>query len=428
MSRPPFHVAIIGGGLCGISLGIALKERSIPFTLYEARSSFTEIGAGINFGPSALRALREIHPDLGARVSALATRMPPPDEEVWMQMRYGAASGTHEDGELVMKVLAPPTGSLTLHRQELLQELAGVMGTEHARFEKKLVGLVEAEDEVVLEFADGTRERSSVVVGCDGVHSRVRMWLCGEDSPAAKPQFHNTVAYRAVLPVEEAASVVGEWIKRPTLHLGPDGYIISYPVSGGTKVNCGVWVRRDRWPHDAWILPNQNQQLESAVTRWGDRAHKLLSLYPADTAAWATFQHIAQPESFVRGRVILIGDGAHAMVPHQGAGASQAAEDAHVLAVVLADVLHQSGGTREAVEKGLLAVEAIRKPRFQKVHRFSSEARDRFFDFWGARLEGDDLAEWKRETDERLQWIMGVDVAAEAENARQRYAELMSNA
>lgn len=269
MSSPPtkpFHIAIIGGGLGGISLGIALSRRinknkstnkNLPFTftLYESRSSFTEIGAGINLGPQAVRTFRYIDPLLGEKVYALTTRNPSPNEEVWVDLRWGGSDGISTttttttagdgeeggkgnervDGEVFHRILAPPTGNMTVHRREILGLLAEEMGGENVKFGKKLEMWEQqgpAEDDVVLKFADGTEERASVVVGCDGIHSNVRACMfSGDDGKKlSKAVFSQSGCYRAVVPMEKAIEKVGEEARLSTIMLTPGGYMITYPV------------------------------------------------------------------------------------------------------------------------------------------------------------------------------------------------------
>jgi salicylate hydroxylase len=421
-----FHVAIIGGGLCGISLAIALKVRNISFTIYEAKQSFTEIGAGINLGPSALRSLHRIDSSLGVKFLDLATRNPPPNEETWMFFRYGAPSGTHKDGELMFELKAPPTGNLTFHRQELLHLLAPEMGTEHAKFNKKFMTYKQTDDGVTMKFADGTEETASVLIGCDGIHSRVRTAMFGENNIVSKAHFSNAVVYRKIIPMEQAIEAIGESARESQINFGPGGYLITYPVSKGTAVNCGAWQLYERpWDSHEWVLPNQKAHFDKSFKNWGHRAKKILAFFDSDPAIWGSFQHMHQAETFCDGRVMLVGDGAHGMPPHQGSGASQAVEDAYVLAEVLASI-KQEGGSSDMIEAGLKAVESIRKPRSSMVHHYSFISGHRFSKLFDQKLEGQELEEWICLTKQRLEWIWKVDIAGEALKAKQAFFDALS--
>lgn len=140
------------------------------------------------------------------------------------------------DGKVFHRILAPPTGNMTVHRREILGLLAEEMGGENVKFGKKLEKWEQqgpAEDDVVLKFADGTEERASVVVGCDGIHSNVRACMfSGDDGEKklSKAVFSQSGCYRAVVPMEKAIEKVGEEARLSTIMLTPGGYMITYPV------------------------------------------------------------------------------------------------------------------------------------------------------------------------------------------------------
>ena len=417
----PFKVAIVGGGLCGISLAIALDVRGIECTIYEARSSFTEIGAGINLGPSALNSMKLIKPSLGELVYRSATRNPPPYDEVFMHLRYGADSGSHFDGDTVCELKSPPTGNLSVSRQELLQLLGDELGPGRAEFNKKLVGYEQNDSGVTIQFADGTEETASVLVGCDGIHSRVRAKIVGESNDFYEPQFHKEGVYRAVIPMDKAIEAIGDSARRSQIFLMPNGYFITYPIDGARAVNCGAWARKKApWERKEWVIPNQKHQLHIDLKDCGENVHRMMRLFGDDTAFWATHQHSNQPRTLRDGRVIVIGDGAHAMPPHMGAGAGQAVEDAYVLSEVL-QLAKDRNQPAQLVENALRAVEEIRKPRSSRVHKYSSQASDIWFDFYSQKREGQELEDWIKTTMERFEWIWHVDMETEAAKAKQLF-------
>lgn len=415
----PLHVAIVGGGLCGLALAIALDKRSISFTLYEARSSFTELGAGINLGPNTLEALRLIDPALSGEVLGLCTRNPPPKADLWMTIRLGRPTRKFEDAELVTELTAPPTGNATVRRNDLLQLLADRIRLDHVSFNKKVVDLTERVGGVALTFSDGTIATADVVIGSDGIHSIIRRELLGANHLAANPQYSGVGAYRAVVPMHELEAAVGPSIARSsTIFVGPGAYIIMYPVELGTKVNIGFWVHRSG-PVDEreWVVSSQKGQMRSQFSAWGQTVQKITALVD-DPAFWPTFCHTARPISVTSDRVCLIGDSAHSMPPHQGAGAGQAIEDAYVMAEALSAVRSSDGWSNDQIKNALKAYEDVRSPRSQKVLETSMEAMD----FWCS-LHQDDLAEvdmqhFARKAQDRFHWIWNNDIADQARRVR----------
>ena len=410
-------VAIVGGGLCGISLAIALKKRSIPFTIYETRGSFTELGAGINLGPNTFHAFQLIDPSLGEALQNLYCRNPQGKEDVWMQARLGAPTQVHEDAMLITELMAPPTGNVTVQRNDLLHMLAERAGYEHASFDKKLLGYTQSEEEVVLEFADGTEDTAGVVIACDGIHSAVRRQMLGADNPATCPEYSGMGAYRALLLTEDLERAIGSEMARTSqVLLGPGAYMIMYPVDYGRKVNVGFWPwRREPWENTQnWVLPAQREAMKKQFASWGDVCYKIMDLM-GDPPFFATHHHATGPESYISDRVCLIGDAAHAMTPHQGAGAGQAMEDAYVLSEVLQQIGERP--THGQVEAALKAYESVRKPRAERVLKTSWEAMSFWADFYTESLTDERIQQYIAEANQRFQWIWHADIAAQAKRA-----------
>ncbi|KAK5112557.1 hypothetical protein LTR85_011249 [Meristemomyces frigidus] len=426
-SPEPYHVAIIGGGLCGLSLAIALRKRSVPFKIYETRGSFTELGAGINIGPNTLKAFQLIDPSLSEALEKLWCRNPPGKENVWMQIRLGAPTDKHEDGALITEIMSPPTGNVTVGRNELLQALAERAGFQHAVFNKKLVGYSQNENNVKLEFADGTEATASAVIACDGIHSAVRRAMLGPDNPAVRPLYSGAGVYRGILPTEDLEPVLGpEGARTSQIHLGPGGYVIMYPIEGGKKVNVGLWPwRKEPWTNqDVWVLPAQRKEMETQFANWGPRVHQIMALI-GDPPFFATHYHAAQPDSHYQGRVCLIGDAAHSMPPHQGAGAGQAMEDAYVMAEVLSHIDKQAP-TKKQVEAAFMGYEAVRKPRSQRILETSHEAFTFWTDLYDKSLTDERMERFIGESNERVQWIWSGDIEGQGERAVEAMKEALS--
>lgn len=313
MSIQKLHVAVVGGGLCGISLAIALEKRSISYTIYEARGSFTEIGAGINLGPNTIQAFNLIDSAISDAISAMATRNEPGKEDVWMSLFLGSPTERFDDVYPVHEIKNSLTGNMTVSRNEILQLLASNINHENARFNKKLSEVWQSDDGVTLTFEGGTTDTASVVIGCDGAHSAVRRLLLGADHPAATAKYSETGGYRAVFPMQVFEEIVGaDKAHNSTLLIGPGGYVINYPIDGGKKVNLGLWPwKRGEWTRDAWVVPQQKAQMLEDFQAWGETTHKMMKNMDDETAFWATFHHSTKPESYFRGRICVIGDASH---------------------------------------------------------------------------------------------------------------------
>lgn len=419
---PEPHVAIVGGGLCGLSLAIALKKRSTPFKIYEARASFTEQGTGINLAPNAREAFRLIDEPLAPAVENLSTRNPPPNEDVWMHIRLGAPTQGYADGELIEAMMAPPTGSTTVRRNDLLALLAKQAGIENAVFNKKLVGLEQTDSAVLLSFADKTTAIASVVVACDGIHSFARRLILGSDHDAVSSRYSGHGAYRAVLPRERVADAVGlDLASTSNIFVGPGGYFIMYPVEGQASVNCGLWCNGpQQWSNREWVLPHQQEAMERSATSWGETVHKLLALFE-DPPFFATFCHTIQPATFCKDRIVLIGDAAHSMPPHLGQGAAQAMEDAYVLAETLRVVHSESTFADVAkVKQALEAFQDVRMPRFQRVLKGSLDAWDGWTKWHREDMKKDDVDGHNQKWTALFPEIWYNDISAQAQRVRDR--------
>ncbi|EMC92358.1 hypothetical protein BAUCODRAFT_27656 [Baudoinia panamericana UAMH 10762] len=422
MASQSFSVAIIGGGLCGLALAVALRHRGVSSTVYESRGSFTELGAGINIGPNSYRAFQLIDSALAESFLEHAVRNPPGKEQVWFQVRTGAATGPPlelPEAHLISEFLAPPTGNMTIGRNGLLQllaEKAGLTegeGTKNAAFNKKLTGLHQTESEVTMSFEDGTKASASAVIACDGIHSNVRKAMVGT-GPASIPQFSEVGAYRALLSKADLAREIGEEMAMTSqVFTGPQGYVIMYPIDS-TTVNVGFWTwRRGKWPHREWMITSQKTDLEKDFGAFGETVHKIMKL-AGNPSFYATHYHVQQPEHCFNGRVCLIGDAAHAMPPHAGAGASQAMEDSYVLAEVLhciSKTASASTPTQEQVAAAFRGYEAVRSPRYKRVTQVSVEGMNAWTHLFDGPVSQDRLEQWTMVNQERFQWIWYYDVA-----------------
>ncbi|KAJ5108403.1 hypothetical protein N7456_005078 [Penicillium angulare] len=420
-SNKDFTVTIVGGGIGGLTLAAGLLRRNVRVQIYEAASAFAEIGLGLSIGPAAHRAMPLIDPQIREVYDSLVTtHADSPGYEAfrgtWFEIVW--ASGAKE-GDTLMNLKALPSGQTTLRRADFLDALIGLVPQDIVHFGKRLESLVENEDGVLLSFHDGSEAHADVVVGCDGIRSKVKESMLPEESRDKQPQYSGMYAYRAVVDMEDMVEAVGDQRARvSTLYAGEGAYGISYPIMRAKKVNVGLYVLKDNWEHDTWVRPALREDLEHDASSMGRYWESLVKHMP-DPSQWALFEH-PHLSTFYKSRVVILGDAAHASTPHQGAGAGQAIEDAHVLAELLGDSQVLSV---QHVLAAFKAYDEIRRPRSQRVVTSSKECA--YLLCLCLDGVGSDESRLKATLEERLKWLWDLDIQGQAERARARMIEYM---
>ena len=268
---------------------------------------------------------------------------------------------------------------------------------------------------VTISFADGTTAVADAAICCDGIKSLGRRIVL-EDRPEEElgPEFAGDFAYRVLLDRKDADAILGHAVAgNGNLFVGKGGYITMYPVEHGTLVNA-VLVRRKgnmQWPHDEWLVPTPRETMCADWAGWGEPVRRILEKV-RDTSRWALFD-APDASTYVKGRVALMGDAAHAATPHQGAGAGMAFEDAYVLSRLLGEVGEKEG---VGVEEVFRVYDQVRRPRTQRLVRTSREVMG----VYSMMKEGigEDLGRIKADVDERHRWIWEVDLPGEVERAK----------
>ncbi|KAE8151910.1 hypothetical protein BDV25DRAFT_138390 [Aspergillus avenaceus] len=421
-STPPskkFTVTIVGGGIGGLVLAIGLLRRNVPVRIYEAAAAFAEIGLGLSIGPAAHRAMPLVDPQIREIYDSLVTtHADSPGYEhfrqTWFEIVW--ASGPQE-GDTLMNLKALPSGQTTLRRADFLDALVNLIPPEIVQFGKRLESLQETAENVTLHFDDGTTAVADLVVGCDGIKSKVKESMLPEESKQKKPQYSGMYAYRTVFDMDEMVEIVGDQRARvSTMYVGNGAYGISYPIMRAKKVNFGLYMLSEKWDHDEWVRPAKREDMLRDASSMGRYVKALVERMP-DPSQWAIFEH-PHISTYVRSRVAILGDAAHASTPHQGAGAGQAIEDAHVLAELLGD----SNVTEpEHVVAAFKAYDDVRRPRSQRVVTSSKE--NAYLLCLCLDGVGDDADKLKETWNKRLRWLWDLDVQGQAEQARERMSE-----
>ncbi|KAH6857139.1 hypothetical protein B0I37DRAFT_426961 [Chaetomium sp. MPI-CAGE-AT-0009] len=420
LSDDPLHIAIIGGGITGVNLALGLQARNVSYSIYERSSGFREIGAGIGFSPNAERAMAPLNSDLLASYKRLAN----PNGEDYFQWVDG-----YETGELIFRLHVGKDGFQGGLRSKFLEEWAKLIPPTAVHFGKQLDTITEPttpdSPKLRLHFTDGTTATADAVIGCDGIHSRVRQLFLSPptkdpeppaagQTPSADPTYTHKFCFRTLAPMPAAIAAIGT--ARATtrfMYNGPGAHLITYPVGDNTLLNILAVIdsRGENWPHNhRHTAPGHRREAERAFAAWGPTARAIVGLFPEEGLdKWALFDMAEQPAPYyARGRVCVAGDAAHAAGPHLGAGAGMGVEDA-------GDGEKKGERKEELIERALQVYNEVRYSRTQWVVHAAREACDLFQ--WQDEAVGKDPERFGREITELFHRIWNYDVNGMVEEA-----------
>jgi salicylate hydroxylase len=348
------RIAVIGGGIGGLTAAQALRLRGLEVSVYEAQPELKEIGAGVALGPNAMKALRAL--ELEAPVRAIAWEPESDCLRAWKTARV--ISRTPHD----LQAARYGAAGCFAHRADLLDALAAQLPDGMVSLGARCVS-VDGDGEVAsARFTDGSEIEADAIVGADGIHSSVRAGLFGADAP----RFTGKICYRSVIPVDAVPG--GPPPLENVTWLGPHGAVVVYRVRRGELINVVNHHDDETYKHESWITECDRAEVLERYSSWHE---SLLRLFSASEVwyKWALYDRDPIPQ-WTRGRATVLGDAAHPMLPYLGQGACQAMEDGCVLAAALAAA---PGDVPEALRR----YERARRPRASRV---VIAARDRGVD------------------------------------------------
>lgn len=329
-ARQGTRIAIVGAGIGGLTLAAELRRRGLEPDVYEQAAELREVGAAVALSANATRFLRD-RLGIGDRLAEKAADV---DGLVFRDGRDGRVIGrVLSRQEYHERTGAPYYG---VHRADLQQMLQAALGADALHLNKKLERVDDREQSAVLHFADGDAVEADLVIGADGVRSRLRRELLGYDDA----QFSGCHGWRGLVPPEQVPSLPDP--QAIQFWMGPGGHLLHYPIGSGEQNFLLVRRHDGPWEKKAWVTPAEENEHLAAFAGWDPAVTEMIGSAPA-RERWALF-HRPPLQRWSRGRITLIGDAAHAMVPHHGQGANQSIEDAIVLADCLLDGLEQGTG------------------------------------------------------------------------------------
>jgi salicylate hydroxylase len=341
------RVAIIGGGIGGLTAALALSRAGLEVSVFEAAGELKEIGAGVALHANAMRVLQAIGVEDAVRKVAGRTAFHATRDGISGR----AITKTSRRRQTTLYGIRPAT----VHRADLLDVLAAALPPEMVSLGKKCVSVTSDSSSAAARFADGSSVEADIIVGADGIHSAVRTSLFGPDAP----RFTGKICYRSVIPTAAVRGGVssavaadnGQW-------LGPHGTIVLYPLRGDELINVVCHYDDDDYRHESWVTECSRDEVLARYAGWHE---SLLRLFEAGDTwyKWALYDRDPIP-AWTSGRVTLLGDAAHPMLPYLGQGACQALEDGSVLALALAATPSDPVGALGVYER-------VRRPRASQV-------------------------------------------------------------
>jgi salicylate hydroxylase len=310
------RAAIIGGGISGLSAANALIRRGIDVTVYEQAPALGEVGAGVFTFPNALRPLERM--GLGDAFAEVGAKVGPGSEYYRM------------DGTLVGKVLTTDSsgwnGMYGMHRADLLNIFANVLPPSAIRTGHRCIGFEQDARAAHVRFDNGNEFEADIVIACDGIHSTLQKYVV-EPSP---PEYSGSRAYRGLI----ARDKLPNWRREAhQIWMGEGKHFMVFPVRRGELLNYVGFVPTSTQTAESWSAIGDRDELAASFEGWDRPVVELLD--KIETCFWWGLYDRRPLASWTKGRLLLLGDAAHAMLPHLGQGANQGIEDGVALAIFL---------------------------------------------------------------------------------------------
>jgi salicylate hydroxylase len=350
------RIAVVGGGIGGLSAALSLLKAGFDVHVYEQARALSEIGAGIQISPNASRLLNRL--GLKAAMDAAGVRPRGVHQHRW------------DDGRTLQRAPLGPEVEATFgapyyhfHRADLANLLAAALPPERIHIGHRLVDIKDRGAEVRACFENGAEVEADLLIGADGIHTRVRHLLFGPE----RPRFTGCVAWRGLVPAECIADLGIELVSHSWI--GPNAHCVHYWVSGGRMMNVVCVVEQGSWTAESWTDKGSVADVLARYEGWHPIVRQLIGAFP-ETFIWALHDRPALP-CWSRGRVALLGDACHPMLPMMAQGAAQSIEDGAALAALLQAM---PGDVPGALQR----YEAVRKPRATRLQEMSATNRIRF--------------------------------------------------
>ena len=320
------RVLIAGGGLGGLTAALAALKAGCDVEVYEQAPALKEVGAGIQLGANGTHVFYAL--GIGEELKTLSCETQGKEIRIW---NTGETWKLFDLGKASIERYGYPY--FTVYRPDLLSVLENAVRRakpDAIHLGARVLGFEQDQEGVSVKLENGASVRGDVLIGADGVHSRIRQGLFGPD----KPQFTGIIAWRGIVPMENLpkhmARIIGSnWV-------GPGGHVVHYPLRAGKVMNFVGALERSDWQVESWSARGTNGELTADFKGWHEDVHALIRNIPMPFK-WALM--VRPPmDRWTVGRVSLLGDACHSMVPFLAQGANMAIEDGYILARCLTEL------------------------------------------------------------------------------------------
>ncbi|NQV61554.1 MAG: FAD-dependent monooxygenase [Alphaproteobacteria bacterium] len=379
-------IIVAGAGIGGLTLALCLVRAGFTVTVLEQAKVLGEVGAGVQISANGARVL--YHLGLAEALQAVAFK---PERGEMRHWQSGETLSSRPLGQASEETFGFPY--FHLHRADFHAVLAEALGREApgaVHLGAKVTGFSQSNDGVTVTTEAGESFSGDILVGSDGIHSAIRTQLFGPDAP----RFTGCVAWRATVPVGalppgHVRPVASNWI-------GRGGHFVHYYVRRGELVNCVGIMEQDEWQAESWSSEGAKAGFLADFKDWHEDV-QILMRQAESCFRWGLFDRDPMPR-WGEGRVTLLGDACHPMLPFMAQGAVMAIEDAYTLAQCLAV------GTAEP-SASLRRYEDLRRERTATVQQMS---RDNIQFFHNADIPN--LVERMSKHRAAHLWLYGFDV------------------